>query len=130
MSQVTFNNICNEIGFMINKMETRFRKPVEGRKRVLLTLWKQVTNIDFRSIAHLFGIGRSTACTIFHEIVVAINTNLTPRYIRFPQGEALRSVTGDSHSAVGQSTALTYQLSHHMNIIVITSIEKAFILLS
>lgn len=93
MSQVTFNDICNEIGFMINKMETRFRKPVEGRKRVLLTLWKQATNIDYRSIAHLFGIGRSTACTIFHEIVVAINTNLTSRYIRFLQGEALRSVT-------------------------------------
>ena len=93
MSQVTFNNICNEIGFMINKLETRFRKPVEGRKRVLLTLWKQATNINFRSITHLFGIGRPTACTIFHEVVVAINTNLTLRYIRFPQGEALRSVT-------------------------------------
>ena len=39
--------------------------PVE--KRVALTLWRLATNADYRSVAQLFGLGRSTVCEVFHE---------------------------------------------------------------
>ena len=71
---------------------TRFGRPVEVKKRVMVALWKMASNIDFRSLGHLFGIGKATACIIFHEVVSAICDHLGPLYLRFPNDNELRGV--------------------------------------
>ena len=47
-------------------------------QRVALTLWRLATNADYRSISQLFGLGRSTACEIFHECCSIIAEKLLP----------------------------------------------------
>jgi len=55
-------------------------------------LWRLATNIEFRTLGHLFLIARGTACVIFHDVIDAINITLQPKYIKFPSGQSLRNV--------------------------------------
>ena len=49
------------------------RKAIPVVKRVAVTLWRLSTNLEYRTIDHLFGISRSTVCVIVHEVCRAIN---------------------------------------------------------
>ena len=48
------------------------RMPLSVEERVAITLWRLGTNIEYRSIAHLFGVGLSTVCVTVHEVCTAI----------------------------------------------------------
>lgn len=61
-----------------------FRHPITVEKRVLISIWRLATNIEFRTLGRMFGIGRSTACEITEEFTRAVVQNLMPRYIHFP----------------------------------------------
>lgn len=50
------------------------------------------TPSEYRSIAHLFGLGRSTASSIVHDTCRAIFSTLQTIYIRFPEGVHLETV--------------------------------------
>ncbi|VDI70617.1 Hypothetical predicted protein [Mytilus galloprovincialis] len=91
MSQQSFNHICDQLSVFIERRTTKFRSPHPVGKRVMVTLWRLATNIEFRTLGHLFGMGLSTACMIFHDVVDAINSILLPKYIKFPTGHALRN---------------------------------------
>ena len=36
-------------------------------KRVAVTIWRLATNVEYRSIGHLFGISRASICCIVQE---------------------------------------------------------------
>ena len=84
-------------------------------ERVAITLWRLGTNIEYRSIAHLFGVGLSTICVVVHEVCAAIVNTLSSRYIRIPTGEDARTVvdcfytSGASHNVLERLTAATSQ---------------------
>ena len=87
MSKDTFNYLCRELRPHISKKHTHMREPVSVERRLAITLWKLATNIEYRSIAQLFGLGHSTVCTIVLETCKAITEVLLPRYVKIPQGE-------------------------------------------
>ena len=72
--------------------DTQGRHPPEPRqtitveKRVAVALWRLSTNVEYRTISHLFGIGVSTACNIVHEVCRAIVDCLLSIYVKIPQG--------------------------------------------
>ena len=49
-------------------------------------------NSEFRTVSRLFGIGRSTACTIKNQVCRAIVRQLLKLYVRLPSGNRLASV--------------------------------------
>ena len=57
-----------------------------------MTLWRLATGCDYRSVQEIFGVGRSTACTIFKQCVLAITSILTPRFLRHPTPEEFREM--------------------------------------
>jgi hypothetical protein len=59
--------------------------------KIAATLWKLATNVDYRTIGHLFGIARSTACMVFHDVVDGVNEILTPKFIRCPTADMFRA---------------------------------------
>lgn len=61
-------------------------------QRVCITLWCLSTSCEYRTIAHLFGVSRSTICVIVQETCSAIVTVLMKTYIAFPKDGALRAV--------------------------------------
>ena len=83
MSRTTFHYLCDELRSMIEKEDTRLRKAVPTDKRVALTLWFFATGADYRTIAHLFGVSKSTISLVVKDVSSAI-LKLLPRYIHFP----------------------------------------------
>ena len=59
---------------------------------IAITLWRLGTNIEYRSIAHLFGVGVSTVCVTVQEVCNAIVNNLFQRYIKIPTGQSAETV--------------------------------------
>ena len=68
------------------------RSPVTVEERVAVTVWKLATNIEYRSLASLFGLGRSTVGKIVLETCNIMATKLLSRYMRFPEGTRLRAM--------------------------------------
>ena len=65
------------------------RRPVSVEKRVAITLWRMATNVEYQTLAHMFGVGRSTVGKIVLEVSSAISEHLTPEFVRIPSGNEL-----------------------------------------
>ena len=101
MSKATFLFICRELEHTLSRKNTRLRRPIPVGKRIVVALWRLATNIEYRTLGHLFGIGRSTACLITKEVCEAVVEHLMPKYIRLPQGEDFRQVVDGFHDRWG-----------------------------
>ena len=77
MSRHTFTVICTILRPYIEKQNTHMREAISVEKRVAVTVWKLATNIEYRTLSALFGIGRSTVGDIIIETCKAI-TKLLP----------------------------------------------------
>lgn len=92
LSRDTFRVLCNELRPHIIRSQTKFREAISVRKRVAVCLWRLAGNCEYRTISHLFGIGRSTACMITNQVCSAIVQHLLRRYVRLPSGNRLCAV--------------------------------------
>uniref|UniRef100_A0A1X7U837 Uncharacterized protein n=1 Tax=Amphimedon queenslandica TaxID=400682 RepID=A0A1X7U837_AMPQE len=92
VSKSTFAVLCNCLRNDIAKSNTKLRKAIPTEKRVAITLWKLATNCEYRTIGHLFGVARGTACVIVNDVCKAIVKNLFSKYIRLPKGERLSDI--------------------------------------
>lgn len=69
------------------------RQSISVQQRVAITLWCLATPTEYRTIAHLFGVTRSTVCEIVHKTCLAIVESLIMgTYIKFPTGSQPESV--------------------------------------
>ena len=93
-------------------------RPLSVEEKVAITLWRFGTNIKYRSIAHLFGVGLSTVCAVVHEVCMYNSEHPLVKvlYIRIPKVEdaktvvdgfyilgAFRNVLGQLMVAISQS---------------------------
>ena len=60
--------------------------------QVAITIWRLGTNIEYRTIAALFGLGRSTVCERVLDTCEVIARHLMPTYVRVPQNECFRDI--------------------------------------
>ena len=89
MQQSTFSYLCEKLRPAIIRQNTHLRKAISVEQRVAITLWCLATPCEYRTVAHLFGVARSTVCTIVHDTCLAITNSLLKIYISFPTGESL-----------------------------------------
>ena len=92
MSKDTFDFLCHQLQPHIEKQCTILRAPISVPERVAVTIWRLATNIEYRTLSELFGIGRSTVGEIVNETCDAICKHLLPQYVRIPQGDSLREI--------------------------------------
>ena len=57
-----------------------------------VTIWKLATNVEFRTLSALFGLGRSTIGAIVSETCHVIACNLLPQYVTIPQRDKLKEI--------------------------------------
>ena len=91
LTRATFQYLCSELQPHLQKM-TVVRTPISIEKRVSIALWRLGTNVEYRTISHLFGVGLSTVCVVVHEVCKAIVETLAARYIKMPEGDQLKTV--------------------------------------
>ena len=53
-------------------------------KRIAIVLWRLGTNVEYRTISRLFGVGMSTACNNVYEVCKAVVDSLLNKYISIP----------------------------------------------
>ena len=92
MDRSTFTTLCSELLPHIRRKLSRFRVPVTVDEQLAVTLWRLATNIEYRTIAALFGLGISTVCTIVNRTCHVIATHLYPRYVRLPNEDELKEI--------------------------------------
>ncbi|MGH0135092.1 UNVERIFIED_CONTAM: hypothetical protein FKN15_013472 [Acipenser sinensis] len=78
MSKDTFELLCHHLHSKLHKSDTRFRSALSVKLKVFVTLWRLATNCEFRTIGHLFGKAKSTACASTREICEATVEVLLP----------------------------------------------------
>ena len=60
MSYETFNLLVKELKPSVERRDTILRRAVPVEERVAVTIWRLETNVEYRTLAALFGQGRST----------------------------------------------------------------------
>ena len=89
MKKESFLYLCRDLRPHLEKQQTRFREPIPVSKRIAIALWRLATGIDYRSIAQLFGVGRSTCCKITHHVSHALVAVLLTRFITIVANERI-----------------------------------------
>ena len=92
MTQDTFNILCNELRPHIQKVWTNMRSPVSVEECVAVTVWKLATNVEYRTLSSIFGLGRSTVGEIVIETCEVITSKLMSKYVYIPQDSRLCEV--------------------------------------
>ena len=84
LSKAIFDHLCTQLTPYIQYCNTHLRDTISVKKHVAITLWTLGSPAEYRTVAHLFGVGRSTVCEVVHETCQAIVNHLLPKYIHFP----------------------------------------------
>lgn len=92
MRRTSFLQLCNSLQPHLQRQTTSFRKPVPVDQRVAICIWRLGTNVEYRTISHLFGIGQSTAVSITNHVASAIVKNLLSLFIRTPSEQEFESI--------------------------------------
>ena len=91
MSRDTFNALCSLVRPYI-KRQMCVRECVNVEHCVAVTLYKLATNVEYRTLSHLFGLGKSTVCTIVIETCQVIASQLLTKYVTIPKDNKLEEV--------------------------------------
>lgn len=93
MRRATFDYVCGMLRPLLTRQHTSYRRALSVEMRVAVCLWRLATNIEYRSLSNLFGIGISTCCVVTQEVITAINTVLKPIFIKPPSLAYCRTIT-------------------------------------
>ncbi|XP_017481322.1 PREDICTED: putative nuclease HARBI1, partial [Rhagoletis zephyria] len=84
MKKSSFDELCSLLKKMTKK-DTNYRDAIPLEKRVAIALYALGSSSEYRSIAHLFGVGKATVCKIFIEFCNEVWASLAPIYLNnFP----------------------------------------------
>ena len=95
LKRCTFILLCSLLEPHLKKQVTHFRVPVDVDVQVAVTLWRLATNIEYRTIAQLFGLGVSTVCTIVLRTCQVMSEHLLPQNVCMPNEVRLREIVGE-----------------------------------
>ena len=87
MRKQTFNYLCSKLRPAIEKRNTVLRAAICVEQRVAVCLWCLASSVEYRTVAHLFGISVASVCLIVRNVCKAIVKVLMPKYIRLPKTE-------------------------------------------
>ena len=77
------------------------RQAVSVEARVAVTVWKLATNIEYRTLSEMFGLGKSTVGKIVIGMCKSIATHLLPEYVSIPNSEKLKEIVEGFETYLG-----------------------------
>ncbi|XP_028995729.2 uncharacterized protein LOC114848960 [Betta splendens] len=89
MSRETFFYLCDKLRPRLARQDTSFRLALPVEKRVAVALWRLASNVEYRTISSLFGVGKSTVCRCVRDMCHAIVALLSSLYLRPPSAQDL-----------------------------------------
>ena len=95
--------------------------------RVTITLWRLATNIEYRTLGNLFGVGRSTAGTVTLETCHAIQ-EMMPKYVCLHVGEEVKQNLKHNLRSVGVFHKLWVRLTVHTSLLFVHLVKVHLII--
>uniref|UniRef100_A0A3P9CCM5 DDE Tnp4 domain-containing protein n=1 Tax=Maylandia zebra TaxID=106582 RepID=A0A3P9CCM5_9CICH len=92
MSRQTLEYLCQRLSARMLRQDTHLRQSIPVSKRVGIGLYWLATGACYRTMSNLFGVAKSTVCSIVHEFCFAVRYVLMPEYIKWPRGDDLIQV--------------------------------------
>ena len=83
----TFQFVLDAIGDDIRKETTRFKEPKPPELQLALTLYRLSHGCTYTTVGDLFGVGTSTACTIFISVIKTVVRKLYDSFVVLPKSE-------------------------------------------
>lgn len=122
MSKETFFYLCDKLRPRLARQNTSFRQALPVEKRVAVALWRLASNVEYRIISSLFGVGKSTVCKCVRDLCHSIVALLSSEYMRAPTEQELEesaqlfiSQTGFPHCVAAVATLHTAILTPSHN---------------
>lgn len=84
--------LCDILRPHLERHITRFRRPLSVEQQVAICIWRLATNLEFRSISNLFGIGVSTACSVTKYVTSVIVQEMLQVYIKTPSEDEFKVI--------------------------------------
>lgn len=78
----TFRFLVESLRHVLEKQVTNMRDPITAEKRVAIGLYKLCSSAEDRTVANLFGVGRSSVNVIYREFCAAVVSVLESDWIR------------------------------------------------
>lgn len=82
-----FSYLVSELYDKLYREDTKFREAVPVDKQVAIGLKTLATTSDYRTLAKLFGVGKTTVHDIFKRFLNAASEILVPKHIVWPSGD-------------------------------------------
>ena len=101
MSQRTFIQLSGELQPYLQRNVINWHMPLPVDVQAAVTIWRLATNIEYRTIAALFGLGISTVCEVVHRTCHTISRHLLPQYIKLPSEQRLREIVEEFETLWG-----------------------------
>ncbi|CAF2084705.1 unnamed protein product [Rotaria magnacalcarata] len=80
----TFSSLLQQLQPHIQKSDTNYRAAIPIDKRLACALYALGSSSESRTVGHLFGIGKSTASEILHDICSVLIGLFFHRLVKFP----------------------------------------------
>jgi len=101
MSKETFQLMCFKLNDFLKPSENAVRQPLSVEKKVAITLYKLASCAEYRVVASLFGVHKSSVHNCVYDVCIAIIEVLGPSYLKMPSvaeaialAESVEKVTG------------------------------------
>lgn len=101
MSKETFQLMCFKLNDFLKPSENAVRQPLSVEKKVAIALYKLASCAEYRVVASLFGVHKSSVHNCLYDVCIAIITVLGPSYLKMPSvteaialAESVEKVTG------------------------------------
>lgn len=91
MKRTTFMELCHTLRPHLH-FEFVVRAPLTLEHHVGICLWRLATNVEYRTISHLFGVGISTVCNVVMQVTKVIAQVMLQQFIRIPSEEEFKVI--------------------------------------
>ena len=94
MTKATFEVLCDDLQRPRFPDQARsVQEPLQLDHRVAIAVYWMSSSAEYRIIANLFGVGKSTLHKCIHDVCTAMAENILDKYVKFPADGDLQHVT-------------------------------------
>ena len=92
ITKATYEILCDDLRPSFPDQARSIREPLQLDHRVAIAVYWMASSPEYRTIANLFGVGKSTVHKCINDVCTSMAVNILDRYVKFPVDDDLQHV--------------------------------------